>query len=61
MKYSIPFIAVGFAAACNAVLAAEYGTVISSTPVTAQVAVPQQHCAAEQQLVLPLARALQRR
>lgn len=53
MKTRIPFIAAGLAAACNAALAAEYGTVISSTPVTAQVAVPQQQCQYQQQLVQP--------
>jgi uncharacterized protein YcfJ len=38
-------------AASATALAAEYGTVISSTPVTAQVAVPQQECWDEQQVV----------
>jgi len=40
----IPFVAVGLASVCSAALATEYGNVVSSTPVTAQVAVPQQSC-----------------
>jgi uncharacterized protein YcfJ len=51
MKTRLPIIAVGIAAACSAALATEYGTVISSTPVSAQVAVPQQQCNDEPQLV----------
>lgn len=53
MKYSTPLIAVSLAAACSAVLASEYGTVISSTAVTTQVAVPQQQCTDQQALVQP--------
>jgi uncharacterized protein YcfJ len=33
--------------------AAEYGTVVSATPITAQVPVPQSQCADEQQIVQP--------
>jgi len=40
----IPFVAAGLASVCSAALATEYGNVVSSTPVTAQVAVPQQSC-----------------
>ena len=39
--------------AAGAAQATEYGTVISSTPVTQQVAVPQQQCWDEQQVVQP--------
>jgi uncharacterized protein YcfJ len=51
MKYSIPLIAATLAAACNTVMAAEFGKVISSTAVVAQVAVPQQQCRDERQLL----------
>jgi len=51
MNTRLPIIAVGLAAACSAALATEYGTVISSTPVSAQIAVPQQQCNDEQQFV----------
>ena len=53
MKLSIPLAGLGLAAACGAALATEYGTVISSTAVTAQVAVPQQQCTEQQALVQP--------
>jgi uncharacterized protein YcfJ len=54
MKYvTIPFIAAGLAGACSAALATEYGTVVSSTPVTAQVAVPQRQCSDQPVLVQP--------
>lgn len=53
MPYSTPLVAVSLAAACSAVLASEYGTVISSTAVTTQVAVPQQQCTDQQALVQP--------
>jgi uncharacterized protein YcfJ len=53
MKYGTPLIAVSLAAACSATLAAEYGTVISSTAVTAQVAVPRQQCTDQQALMQP--------
>ena len=43
--------AVLLATGCGAALATEYGTVISSTPVTQQVAAPQQQCWDEQQVV----------
>jgi uncharacterized protein YcfJ len=43
----------GLAAACGAAQATEYGTVISSTAVTAQVAVPLQQCSEQQVLVQP--------
>jgi uncharacterized protein YcfJ len=53
MKTRIPFVAVSLAAACSMAMATEYGTVISSTPVTAQVGVPQQQCFDQQQAVQP--------
>lgn len=53
MKLSIPLAGLGLAAACGTALATEYGTVISSTAVTAQVAVPQQQCTEQQALVQP--------
>lgn len=53
MKYSTPLIAISLAAACSAALATEYGSVISSTAVTAQDAVPQQQCSDQQALVAP--------
>ena len=54
MKLPLPIpIALGLATACGAALATEYGTVISSTAVTAQVAVPQQQCSEQQVLVQP--------
>jgi uncharacterized protein YcfJ len=54
MKLPLPLpIALGLATACGAALATEYGTVISSTAVTAQVAVPQQQCSEQQVLVQP--------
>jgi hypothetical protein len=43
-QYSSPLIAISLAAACSAASATECGTVISSSPVTAQVTVPQQQC-----------------
>lgn len=42
MKTRIPLLAVCLAGACSAALAGEYGNVIASTPVMAQVLVPQQ-------------------
>jgi uncharacterized protein YcfJ len=53
MKVKLPLVAVGLAAACSAALATEYGAVISSTAVTAQVAMPQQQCTDGQALVQP--------
>jgi uncharacterized protein YcfJ len=53
MKVKLPLVAVGLAAACSAALATEYGTVISSTAVTAQAAMPQQQCTDGQALVQP--------
>jgi uncharacterized protein YcfJ len=54
MKYlSIPFASIGLVAACGIAQAAEYGTVVSSTAVMAQVAVPVQQCTEQQQLVQP--------
>lgn len=53
MKIGIPLVAVGLATACGAALATEYGNVISSTAVTAQVAVPLQQCTDQPQLVQP--------
>lgn len=47
-KRHIPLIAVGLAAACSTAFAAEYGTVLSSTPVTRQVVAPQQDCVDQQ-------------
>lgn len=44
MKTRIPLVAICLASVCSAALATEYGNVVSSTPVTAQVAVPQQSC-----------------
>ena len=44
MKYRIPFVIAGLAAACGAAQAAEFGQLVSSTPVLMQVAVPQQQC-----------------
>lgn len=51
MKVHLPLVALGLAAACGTALATEYGTVVSSTPITAQVAVPQQQCQDVQQIV----------
>lgn len=53
MKLSLPLAGLGLAAACSTALATEYGTVISTTAVTAQVAVPQQQCTEQQALVQP--------
>ena len=44
-RFSRPLIAVMLAATGSAAFATEYGTVISSTPVTRQVTVPRQQCA----------------
>lgn len=44
----LPLLAVGLAAACSTAFAAEYGTVLSSTPVTRQVTVPRQDCFEQQ-------------
>ena len=52
MKYQLTLIAITLAGGCNAAQATEYGTVISSVAVTAQVAVPQQQCT-EQQATVP--------
>jgi uncharacterized protein YcfJ len=51
MKAHLPLVALGLAGACGTALATEYGTVVSSTPITAQVAVPQQQCQDVQQVV----------
>ena len=51
MKVHLPLVALGLAGACGTALATEYGTVVSSTPITAQVAVPQQQCQDVQQVV----------
>lgn len=53
MKLTVPIAALGLAAACGTALATEYGTVVSSTPATAQVAVPLQQCSEQQVLVQP--------
>ncbi|MFZ2650070.1 MAG: glycine zipper 2TM domain-containing protein [Burkholderiaceae bacterium] len=53
MKTKIALTAISLAAACSTALAAQYGNVISSTPVTAQFAVPQQQCSDQQVLVQP--------
>jgi uncharacterized protein YcfJ len=53
MKLKLPLAGLGLATACSAALATEYGTVVSSTAVTAQVAVPQQQCTEQQALVQP--------
>lgn len=53
MKARLSLLAAGLLAACGAALATEFGTVISSTPVTAQVAVPQQQCSEQLALVQP--------
>ena len=50
---SLPTFTFGALLAAGAAQAAPYATVISSTPVTATVAVPQQVCDAGQQLVRP--------
>jgi uncharacterized protein YcfJ len=47
-KLRIPLVALGLATTCSGAFATEYGTVISSTPVTRQVAVPGQQCADQQ-------------
>lgn len=53
MKTRIPLIAVSLAAACSAALAStEYGTVISSKAVMAQVSVPQPAQCTDQQAVV---------
>lgn len=44
MKTRTPLLAVCLASICSAALATEYGNVISSTPVVAQVTIPQQSC-----------------
>ncbi|HET7865399.1 MAG TPA: glycine zipper 2TM domain-containing protein [Burkholderiaceae bacterium] len=53
MKLPLPIAALGLAAACGSALATEYGTVVSATPVTAQVAVPLQQCSEQQVQVQP--------
>lgn len=52
MKISTPLVAASLCVSCGAALATEYGNVLSSTPVTAQVAVPQQQCT-DQQVLMP--------
>jgi uncharacterized protein YcfJ len=51
MKHPFPLIALALAAVFGSASAAEFGSVISSTPVTQQVGVPQQTCTEQQQLV----------
>jgi uncharacterized protein YcfJ len=51
MKHPLSLIALAMAAVCGSAGAAEFGTVVSSTPVTQQIAVPQQTCSEQQQLV----------
>jgi uncharacterized protein YcfJ len=53
MKIRIPLLAGSLALACSAVLATPYGTVLSSTPVTAQVPVPVSQCVDQPHLVRP--------
>ena len=48
-------VAGAFAIACGAAQAVEYGTVLSSTPVTAQVALPSSQCLEQPQRVAPRA------
>jgi len=47
----LPLASLGLMAACGIAQGAEYGTVVSSTAVTAQVAVPVQQCSEQQQIV----------
>jgi len=47
----LPLASLGLMAACGIAQGAEYGTVVSSTAVTAQVAVPVQQCSEQQQVV----------
>jgi uncharacterized protein YcfJ len=51
MKHPLSLIAIALAAVCGSAGAAEFGTVVSSTPVTQQFAVPQQTCSEQQQVV----------
>lgn len=52
MNTRYPLLALSLAAACSAAMAGtEYGTVISSKAVTAQVSVPQQQCTEQQAVV----------
>ena len=44
MNHSTPIIALALAALSGSALATEYGTVVSSTPITLQVPVPRQAC-----------------
>lgn len=54
MNLRFPLVAVSLAAACSAAFAGtEYGHVISSTAVIAQVTVPQQQCTEQQAAVAP--------
>lgn len=53
MATRIPFIATALALSCSVAMATEYGTVLSSTPVTSQVAVASPQCLDQQQLVQP--------
>lgn len=53
MNAKLPLLLVGLTAVCNAALATEFGTVVSSTPVTATVASPQQTCTEQQAIVQP--------
>lgn len=53
MKYRTPLIALTLAGGCAAAMAAEYGTVVSVTPATTQVALPQQTCTDQQAVVQP--------
>ena len=48
---SISLMTACLAATAGTVMATEYGRVLSSTPITAQVLVPQQQCADQQQSV----------
>ena len=54
MKRRTYFVAAALGAACSAALAVEYGTVISSTPVMAPLAIPQQECRDEPQAFAPV-------
>jgi uncharacterized protein YcfJ len=51
MKHPLSLIALALAALCGSAGAAEFGTVVSSIPVTQQVAVPQQTCTEQPQFV----------
>jgi uncharacterized protein YcfJ len=53
MKPQLTLLAVGLACAWNVAQATEFGSVVSTTPVVAQVAVPMQQCADQQETYRP--------